>query len=162
MPESDPGAPVISDPFKLVATITQARRDYLRGQKLLIDARNADKTLQRRGHAPSPESNARLASIEQQLDTIAAQIHQAQSLLAARTVAGGGEPLSSSEAEYLLLAVKASDAALASYRAEPEKMTSMLNRLLTSLEGPFETRIGHIAVSMRDYGPGNPGAEISG
>jgi hypothetical protein len=162
MPEFDPDAPVISDPFELVATITQWRRDYARGQKLLIDAQNADEALQRRGHAPSPESNARRASIEQQLDTIAAQIRQAQALLAARAAAGGGQPLTSLEAEYLLRGIKASDAALALYRAEPEEMTSMLNGLLTSLEGPFETRIGLIAVNMRDYGPGNPGAETSG
>ncbi len=157
MSESDPGAPVISDPFKLVATIAQGRRDYLRGQKLLIAARNADARLQRRGHAPSPESDARRASIEQQLDTIAAQIHQAEALLAARAVAGGGEPLRSAEAEYLLLGIKASDAALAFYHAEPEEMTAMLNQLLTSLDGPFETRISLIAENMRGYGPGNPG-----
>lgn len=157
MPESDPGAPVITDPFKLVATIEQGRRDYLRGHKLLTEARKAEERLQRRGHAPSPESNARRASIEQQLDTITAQIRQAEALLAARTVAAGGEPLTSLEAEYLLLGIKAGDAALAFYRAEPEEMTSMLNHLLTSLEGPFETRIGLIAVNMCDYDPGNPG-----
>jgi hypothetical protein len=156
MPEPDPGAPVISDPFKLVATIAQGRRDYLRGQKLLNDARKADERLQRRGRAPSPESDARRASIEQQLDTIDAEVRQAEALLAARAVAGGGEPLTSPEAGHLLLGIKAGDAALALYRAEPEEMTSMLNRLLTSLEGPFETRIGRIAEKMRDYGPGNP------
>jgi hypothetical protein len=162
MPESDRGAPVITDPFKLTATIAQGRRDYLRGQQLLIATRNADERLQRRGQAPSPESNARQASIEQQLETLAAQIRQAEALLAARAVAAGGEPLTSTEAGHLLLGIKASDAALAWHRAKPEEMTAMLNRLLTSLEGPFETRIGVIAADMRDYGPGSPDARISG
>lgn len=162
MPESDPGAPLISDPFKLVATIAQGRREYVQGQKLLKAARKADERLQRRGHAPSPESDARRASIEQQLDTIDAQIHQAEALLAARAAAGGGAPLSSTEAGHLLLGIKAGDAALAWHHTEPERMTAMLNHLLTSLEGPFETRIGLIAENMRDSGPGNPGAGISG
>jgi type IV secretory pathway VirB2 component (pilin) len=162
MPESDPGASVITDPFKLTKTIAQGRRDYLRGQQLLAAIRNADDRLQRQGHPPSPESNARQASIEQQLDTIAAQVRQAEALLAARAVAAGGAPLTSTEAGHLLLSIKASDAALALHRAEPEEMTAMLNRLLTSLEGPFETRIGVIAVNMRAYGPGSPAAGVSG
>ena len=107
--------------------------------------RNAEERLQRRGHAPTPEISAQRASLEQQLDTIAAQIRQGEAWLAARAVVDGGDPLTPSQAEQLLLAIKASDASLALYREAPEEMTVMLNHSLTTLEGSFEVRIGLIA-----------------
>jgi anti-sigma-K factor RskA len=149
VPDLSPSNPNPYDPDGLAATIAQARRKYLEGQKLLIDARNADELLQRNGHALPPESSVRRVSIEQQLDAIAEQIRQAEAVLAAHAVAAGGAPLTPSQAGKFLLALKASDANLALYHAEPEEMTAMLNHLLTSLEGSAEVRLGLIATHMR-------------
>jgi hypothetical protein len=159
MLERNLGAPVTGDPDELATFIVQGRREYLRGQKMLTAARNAEERLQRRGHAPTPEISVQRASLEQQLDTIAAQIHQAEAWLAARAVADGGDPLTPSQAEHLLLGIKASDASLALYREAPEEMTVMLNRLLTTLEGSFEVRVGLIATHMRESSPGDSRAE---
>jgi len=153
MPERNLGAPVTGHPDELAAFITQGRRDYLRGQKLLTAARNAEERLQRRGHAPTPEISAQRASLEQQLDTIAVQIRQAEAWLAARAVADGGDPLTPPQAEQLLLAIKASDASLALYREAPEEMTAMLNRSLATLGGSIEARFGLIATHMRQDAP---------
>jgi hypothetical protein len=153
MLERNLGAPAGGDPDELAALITQGRRDYLRGQKMLTAARNAEERLRRRGHAPTPESRAQQASLEQQLDTIAAKIRQAEAWLAARAVADGGDPLTPPQAEQLLLAIEASYASLALYREVPEEMTTMINNLLTSLEGEFESRIGLIATHLRKSSP---------
>ena len=70
-------------------------------------------------------------------------------MLAARAVAAGGDPLTPPQAEQLLLAIGASEASLALFRAEPEETTAMLNRLFMSLEGDFETKLGLIMEHMR-------------
>jgi hypothetical protein len=147
--DPSPDDPSPYDPDGLAATIAEGRRKYLEGQKLLIDARNADEWLRRRGDALPLESHARRASIEEQLDTIAAQIRRGEAVLAARAAADGGDPLTPAQAKQFLLAIKAGDAKLALYHAEPEEMTAMLNRLLTSLGGAFETKLGLIATHMR-------------
>ena len=159
MSQGNLGAPVTGDPDELAAFVTQGRREYLRGQKMLTAARTAEERLQRRGHAPTPEISAQRASLEQQLDTIAAQIRQGEAWLAAHAVVDGGDPLTPSQAEQLLLAIKASDASLALYREAPEEMTVMLNHSLTTLEGSFEVRIGLIATHMRESSPGDSQAE---
>jgi hypothetical protein len=159
MPERNPGAPVTGDPDELAAFIARGRRDYLRGQKMLIAARNAEERLRRRGHTPAPEISVQRVNLEQRLDTIAAQIRQAEAWLAACAAAAGGDPLTSPQAEQLLLAIKANDASLALFHAAPEEMTAMLNRLLTSLEGSFEVRIGLIATHMCESGPAGSPAE---
>ena len=148
MPERKSGTAVAGDPDGLTAIIAQGRRDYLRGQKMLTASRAAEERLRRRGLAPPPELSAERADLEQRLDNIAASIRQAEAMLAARAAAAGGNPLTVPQAGQLLLAIKASDANLALYHAEPEEMTAMLNRLFMSLEGEFETKLGLIANHM--------------
>src|SRR6266851_4489126 len=149
MPDSSTGSLLPSDPDGLAALITQGRRDYLRGQKLLTAARNSEKRRLRRGHGPSPEISAQRENLEQQLDAIAASVRYAEAMLAARAVAAGRDPLTPPQAEQLLLAIGASEASLALFRAEPEETTAMLNRLFMSLEGDFETKLGLIMEHMR-------------
>ena len=148
MSEGNLGTALPADPDRLAALIAQGRRDYLRGQKLLSAARNAEKRLRRRGHDLTPEINAQRESLERQLDAIAASVRHAEAMLAARTAKAGGDLLTPAQAERLLLAIKASDASLALFRAEPEETTAMLNRLFTSLDGEFETKLGLIMEHM--------------
>lgn len=149
------GATLAYDPDELSAEISRMQRKYLQGQKLLAGSRETDKGLRRRGHAPGPEFTARQAVLEQELDTLADRIRQAQAWYAALGAAGGGDPLTPEQAEQFLLAIEASDSMLALHRKEPEEMTAMLNRSLATLGGSIEARFGLIATHMRQDAPGD-------
>jgi len=149
MPDSSPGDRPPSGPDELAVTVAEARRKYLDGQQLPVDARKADEWLQQHGDELPPQSSARRESLERQLDDTAGRTRQAEAVLAARATADGGEPLTPTEAERFLLAIGASGANLALFRAAPQQMTALLNRVLTRLDGPFETKLELIVTHMR-------------
>lgn len=141
-------APPPGDPAELATTAEAGRRTYLTGQQLLRASHEAEDLIHRRG-GTAPELAEGRDRIESQLDAIADHVRQADAVVAARATADGGSPLTTAQAAHFLAAISASHGALALYREEPDEMTAMLNRLLTTLEGPFETRLGLIATHLR-------------
>jgi len=148
MPEPSHGpdeAPLPDDPAELAEI---ARRTYLEGQQLVRASRDAEDLIQRRGGSAPGLAEGR-SRMEGQLDAIADQVRQADAVVAARAAADGGRPLTTVQAAHFLAAISASDGALALYCEEPGEITAMLNRLLTTLDGAFETRLGLIATHLR-------------
>jgi hypothetical protein len=137
-PEPDDDISATSTADGLAGYIDRCKHAYLKGQKLLANARRR-----------APETIAEQAALERELDAMTRKIRHAEAFLAARATSDGGDLLTPQQAEHLLQALGASDAKLATYHEDPQATTAMLNYALTIPEGPFETRIGNIITFTR-------------
>jgi hypothetical protein len=142
-----------ADPEQLAGVITKARTKFLQIQKLILTSERAEQRIRTHGKDPGAELAGGREQLDDMLDQLSSIIGRAQALLAARATADGGDPLTAGQAKYFLLAIGASAASLGLYDEAPDHMTAMLNRLLTQIDGPFETRTALIARYMRKDDP---------
>jgi hypothetical protein len=141
--------PPSDDPEDLAGTITGARTKFLQVQKLILTSERAEQRARKHGKPPDPGLAEGRARMEEMLDQLATVIRRAEAMLAARSAADGGIPLTAAQAGHFLQVIGASDRLTFLYRDKPDETTAMLNNLLTQIEGPFETRLGYIVTYMR-------------
>jgi hypothetical protein len=124
---------------RLAEKIRQGKAEYLRGQKFLRFAAEAERRRLRKGRPPNPAYPADRAELEAGLDATAARIAEAEAGLAGLTaileqpaVPAQPRPLTVAEAGQLLRDIGAGEQALASYEADPEGMTEGINAVRCS------------------------------
>jgi hypothetical protein len=137
------------DPDGLAATIRQARTEFRQVQKLILTSERGEQRIRRHGKDPGSELAEGRARLEEMLDQLTGVIGRAEAMLAARTAADGGAPLTAAQAGHFLQVIGASDRLTALHRDKPDETSAMLNNLLTQIDGPFETRLGYIVTYMR-------------
>jgi hypothetical protein len=137
------------DPDGLAGTIREARTKFLQVQELILTSERGEQRIRRHGKDPGPELAEGRARLKEMLDQLTGVIGRAEAMLAARSAADGGTPLTAAQAGHFLQASGASDRLTALHRDKPDEITALLNNLLTQIEGPFETRLGYIVTYMR-------------